>query len=476
MATQKSQTTPPLELAKRIHDQADLFSEHVLRRHLWSKQREVLQLLSAHSKVAVASCHSVGKSFIASQALLWFLFTRRPAIVVTTAPTWRQVEKVLWKYVNREYLRLPKDLQGLAVCLTARLTIAPDHEAFGQSTDKPDQFQGIHSPHIMLIVDEAAGVSDEIYEAADTLGAGGEYRELLIGNPTSASGKFFRAFNNAELGYQSMRIDALETPNFTGEVCPEDVAAELIQPAKVAEWASDWGIDSPAYQSRVHAQFPSGDEQAIICPLAWFDAARGREVETTASPTATIGVDVARFGGDKSCLVERVGWDLRTVTSYAGIDTRELSHLVMERAMNLRASSGLSVQVNIDETGVGAGVVDQCKPHGGGGITYAGVNFGSSAGDAGRFANLRAEMYWRLRELLRQGNNEPNLSITATGPETDRLAAQLSATRYEYNANEKIKIESKETMRARGMPSPDEADAAVLAFLPQAPGLTIEVW
>jgi len=470
------QTAPTPEQAALIIKRADLFSEHVLRRHLWSKQREVLQLLSEHPKVAVASCHSVGKSFIASQALLWFMYTRRPAVVVTTAPTWRQVEKVLWKYVNREFLRLPKDLQGMAVCLTTRLTLAPDHEAFGQSTDKPDQFQGIHSAHIMLIVDEAAGVSDEIYEAADTLGAGGEYRELLIGNPTSASGKFYRAFNNADLGYQTVRIDALETPNFTGEPCPAAVAAELIQPSKVAEWRSDWGEDSPAYQSRVHANFPSGDEQAIICPLAWFDAARGREVETTQAPVACLGVDVARFGGDRSCLVERVGWDLQRVDSKQGLDTRELAFLVIERAKDLRARTGLPVQVNIDETGVGSGVVDQCKPHSGDGITYSGVNFGAAASDAGRFVNLRAEMYWRVRELLRQGNNEPNLSISAEGPETDRLAAQLSATRYEYNANEKIKIESKEKMRERGMPSPDEADAAVLAFLPGAPPVTIEVW
>lgn len=470
------QTAPTPEQAALIIQRADLFSEHVLRRHLWSKQREVLQLLSQHNKVAVASCHSVGKSFIASQALLWFLYTRRPAVVVTTAPTWRQVEKVLWKYVNREFLRLPKDLQGLAVCLTTRLTLAPDHEAFGQSTDKPDQFQGIHSAHIMLIVDEAAGVSDEIYEAADTLGAGGEYRELLIGNPTSASGKFYRAFNNADLGYHTVKIDALETPNFTGEECPAAVAAELIQPSKVAEWKSDWGEDSPAYQSRVHANFPSGDEQAIICPLAWFDAARGREVEKTATPVACLGVDVARFGGDRSCLVERVGWDLQRVDSKQGLDTRELAFLVIERAKDLRARTGLPVQVNIDETGVGSGVVDQCKPHSGDGITYSGVNFGAAASDAGRFVNLRAEMYWRVRELLRQGNNEPNLSISAEGPETERLGAQLSATRYEYNGNEKIKIESKEKMRERGMPSPDEADAAVLAFLPGAPPVTIEVW
>ena len=79
------QTAPTPEQAALIIKRADLFSEHVLRRHLWSKQREVLQLLSEHPKVAVASCHSVGKSFIASQALLWFLYTRRPAVVVTTA-------------------------------------------------------------------------------------------------------------------------------------------------------------------------------------------------------------------------------------------------------------------------------------------------------------------------------------------------------------------------------------------------------
>ena len=447
-----------------VHDDAALFTETLLRRHLWSKQREVLDAISAHERVAVASCHNIGKSFIAACALLWFLYTREPALVVTTAPTWKQVRQVIWQYVAREHGRLPEDLRVLGECLQTELTIGIGHRAFGWSTDDPNAFQGVHSPHIMLIVDEAAGVDDKMFEAADTLGGGGEYRELLIGNPTAGEGKFFRAFHNEALGYETLRVDALSTPNFTGETCPPALLRELLQPDKVEQWRADWGEDSPAFLSRVHAQFPSADELAVIAPLAWFEKAQGRLPGSLPSDVAQVGVDVARFGSDRSCIAEALGANLQALNSYQGIDTTQLAGHVRDRALALQQRTGKPVRVCIDETGVGAGVVDQCKKHTTPAVQYMGVNFGAAAKDSGRFLNLRAEMYWGLRELLRQGNNEPDLSVTASGAEVERLGSQLSAIRYVYNAREKIQVESKEEMRKRGMPSPDEADAAVLAL------------
>lgn len=453
-----------VEAWEAVHDDAALFAETLLRRHLWSKQREVLDAISKHERVAVASCHSIGKSLLASFALLWFLYTRQPAIIVTTAPTFQQVEKVIWKYVPREWARLPNELQNIGTCLKTSLSLGLGHEAFGRSTDKADNFQGIHSPHIMVIVDEAAGVDDTIFEAADTLSGGGEYRELLIGNPTSGEGKFFRAFNNPDLGYQTIRVDALETPNFTGEKCPPSLLRELLQPAKVEQWRVDWGEDSPAFLARVHAQFPSADELAVIAPLSWTEKAQRRNPKPLPSDVVQMGVDVARFGSDRSCIAEAVGANLQALTSYQGGDTTQLAGFVQERATALRQRTGKPVRVCIDETGVGAGVVDQCKKHSTPAVQYIGVNFGAAAKDSGRFLNQRAEMYWGLRELLRAGNNEPDLSITAMGAEVDRLGSQLSSIRYVYNSREKVQVESKEDMRKRGMPSPDEADAAILAL------------
>lgn len=464
VAAARGSDGPTPEAFRAVHDNAAIFAERLLRRHLWSKQREVLEALSTHERVAVASCHSVGKSFLATCALLWFVYTRRPAKVVTTAPTWRQVEKVIWQYVAREHERLPEEIRSLGQCLQTRLVLGTTHEAFGQSTDKPDAFQGIHSPHIMLIVDEAAGVTDDIFEAAATLGAGGEYRELLIGNPTGSDGKFFRAFANPDLGYQCLRIDALETPNFTGETCPPELLAELIQPAQVERWRADWGEDSPAFLSRVHAQFPSADEQAVIAPLSWFEAAQRREPKPLPSDVAQMGVDVARFGSDRSCIAEAVGASLQALKSYQGLDAVQLEHAIRERAQAFRARTGKFVRVCIDETGMGGPIVDHCQRFLDAGISYVGVNFGAAAKDAGRFANLRAEMYWGVRELLQQGNNEPDMTVVAHGAEVDRLGAQLSAIRYVYTNREKVQVESKESMSKRGMPSPDEADAVVLAL------------
>lgn len=449
-----------------VRGNAAVFAEKVLRRHLWSKQREVLEAISTHQRVAVASCHSIGKSFLATTALLWFAYTRKPAVVITTAPTWTQVENIIWRYAGREFERLPPDLRDLGTLHKTRLELAADHYAFGLSTDRADRFQGYHSPHIMLIVDEAAGVDEQIYEAAATLGAGGEYRELLIGNPTNGEGKFFRAFHNPALEYHCLRIDALETPNFTDEPCPVEVARELIQPSQVKQWEADWGPDSPAFLSRVHAQFPSADELSVIAPLSWWEAATRRPpIKLSDRDIAQIGVDVARFGADRSCIVERVGTDLRGIVSFQGVDTVTLANAVCDRAEDLaKREPNRPVRVCIDVTGVGSGVVDQCQRRAGGRVSYHGVNFGGAARDAGRFLNLRAEMYWGLRELLRRGNNDPDLAVSATGPEVDRLGSQLASIRYVYNSRDKVQVESKEEMRKREMPSPDEADAAVLAF------------
>jgi hypothetical protein len=122
------------------------------------------------------------------------------------------------------------------------------------------------------------------------------------------------------------------------------------------------------------------------------------------------------------------------------------------------------VLVVIDEGGVGAGVVDILKPQSGGGITYEGLNFGAAALEPERFVCRRDEIMWCLRDLMREGGSEPDLIISATGDAVARLGAQVSATQYGFNERAKVKVESKEHMRERGLPSPDETDAVALAF------------
>ena len=459
---------------RRFQREPDWWCEQTLGDSLWTKQREILRALADHEKVAVASCHGIGKTWLASRAALWFLHSFCPAIVATTAPTAHQVRNLLWKEIRTAHGRLPEELRDLSRCLTTELqfltddgsAVRPDHLAWGRSTDDQSQFQGVHGPYLMAIVDEAAGVADEIYEALDTWAAGGVYRELLIGNPTSAEGKFYRAFNNPELNYHCIRVAVHDTPMWSGEDVPDRVRRLLIQPARVAEWAADWGEESPAFKSRVLAQFPEGDATSILIPLGWIEACVAREPRAEPGAQVQIGVDVARFGDDRTCIACRQGSTLYRLRSWTQKDTVEVIALVRAEAQEAltRERSG-PVVVNIDAGATGAAVFDVLKRDRTTDVQYRAIAFGGGAQESDRFVCARDELMWGLRVLAQTGNNDPDLAISAPErAEVERLKAQVSATRYEYNARAKVKIESKDEMKSRGMPSPDEADAAALAF------------
>ena len=461
----------------RIQREPDWWCEQTLGDTLWSKQREILRSLAVNEKTAVASCHSVGKTFLAARAVLWFLHAYCPAIVATTAPTAHQVVNLLWREVRVAHGRLPADLAAASECLTTRLQFIdadkkaqPDHVAWGRSTKDANQFQGLHGMHLMAIVDEAAGVRDDIYEALDTWGAGGVYRELLIGNATSHEGKFRRAFDNPELGYNCIRIPVGETPNWTGEEVPKRVRRLLVQPDRVEAWRADWGENSPAFQARAYAQFPSVDAGEVIIPLAWLDVAEARAEDWKAGPddTLQVGVDVARYGDDRTSVASRVGMALVRLESAEG-DTSApaVASMAASQAIDLRTRYHRPVLVVVDETGVGGGALDICQTRGDRDITYVGFQFGGRAIDAERRANAGAEAYWNLRDYAQPDNQFADLVVACPGSDevcVRRFGAQVSARRYGYDAKGRVQIERKPAMKERGLPSPDESDAVVLAF------------
>ena len=170
--------------------------------------------MPAHHRVAVKSGNGLGKGFSAAVAVLWYLYTHDPAIVLSTAPTFRQVRYILWRQIHSLYRRAPETLGGRL--LDTRWELGDDRYALGLSADGPDQFQGFHSPNMLIVVDEAEGVSDNIYEAIEAVMTSADPRLLLIGNPTTTSGMFRRAFYEERQIYHCITISALESPNYAG--------------------------------------------------------------------------------------------------------------------------------------------------------------------------------------------------------------------------------------------------------------------
>ena len=390
-------------------------------------------------------------------ALLWFLHTHGDqAIVLSTAPTFRQVRHILWRQVRRLYRPAAKTLGG--TMLDARWEISDERYAMGLSAEKADQFQGFHSPNMFIVVDEAEGVSDEIYEAIDAVMTAADPLLLLIGNPTTVSGAFRRAFYEERNLYHTITISALDSPNVRE-------GKTKVPGLTTARWVEErkeiWGEENPIYQARVLGEFPDQAEDTLIS-LTDIEAAAQRRMpaipDGAAPPTVILAVDVARFGSDRSVILTRRGNSVENVQTFHHLDTMQLAGWV---AAAIR-ETGPEVVV-VDEIGVGAGVVDRLREQS---FPVRGINVARRARQDGLFINLRAEGYWQLRELFSSGE----IAI----PNDNQLIGELAALRYSFDSQGRIQMESKDSMRQRGLPSPDKADALMLAFL--RPANKLRLW
>ena len=433
-----------------------VFARDVLQVKLWSKQEDVLNALPEHRRVAVKSGNGLRKGFCAAAAVLWFLHCHDPAIVLSTAPTFRQVRHILWRQIRRLYRPAREKLEGKM--LDTRWELAEDRYAMGLSADSADEFQGFHSPNMSIVVDEAEGVSDEIYEAIEAVMTSADPRLLLIGNPTTTSGAFRRAFYEESHLYHTITISALDSPNVkAGKVMtPGLTSAKWVQ-----ERLDTWGEENPIYRARVLGEFPHQGDGTLF-RLSDVEAAIKRGDSTTpdvdadpSPPVVILAVDVARFGSDRSVILRRRGATVEEIRTFHGLDTMQLAGWIIAAIKDFEP--GL---ICVDEIGVGAGVVDRLREQG---YRVHGVNVARRAHQGDLFANLRAEGYWQLRELFSTGQ----IDI----PADHQLTGELAALRYGYDSLGRIQIESKESTRQRGLPSPDKADALMLAFL-RPPGRT----
>jgi hypothetical protein len=337
--------------------------------------------------------------------------------------------------------------------LDTRWELSEDRYAMGLSADTADQFQGFHSPNMFIVVDEAEGVSEDIYEAIEAIMTSAEPRLLLIGNPTTVTGSFRRAFYQERHLYHTVTISALDCPNVEDGkvVIPGLTTAEWVQ-----ERLETWGEDNPIYRARVLGEFPDQADDSLI-KLSDVEAAVQRDLSLVADTEAgasgdeevALAVDVARFGSDRSVILRRRGDCVEEIRTFHDMDTMQLTGWVVSAIKEFGPA-----RIYVDEIGVGAGVVDRLREEG---YNVRGVNVARSARQDNLFANLRAEGYWRLRELFAAGR----ISI----PQDNQLMGELAALRYTYDSQGRVLIESKESIRQRGLPSPDKADALMLAFL-----------
>lgn len=438
---------------ERIRAEPQAFMREWLGADLWEKQVEIAESVRDHRRTAVKSCHSSGKSYLAARIVIWFLHAYPRAVVITTAPTSNQVENILWREIRSAEASRLHPLLGRY--LTTRVEIAPDWYALGFKSDdsKPDRFQGFHAEHALVIVDEAAGVAEPVFQALDAVLTSERARMLLIGNPTSVAGKFYDAFHGARGIYHTITIAAGDTPNIRAG---RTVRPYLITQAWIDDAIAEHGQDSPFVQSRVYAAFPTVGEQALI-PLAWIERAHHARVEDVDGGWHA-GLDVARMGGDENALCIRRGITVVSEHAWTGMDTMQS----VGKAVSILSEYPPLITLNVDVVGIGAGVADRLRELG---YPVVDVNVGTASSSPDDYLNLRCELWWNLRERFREG--------TIAGPIDEKTQGQLADIRYAYDARHtKPVIERKEDAKKRGIRSPDRAEALLLAFsrvVPQAP-------
>jgi phage terminase large subunit len=428
------------------------FITDILDEKPWSIQKTIAELVRDNPNVAVPSCFGSGKDWIAARLVAWWVAT--DGIAVTTADTYRQVRDILWRELRKAHAR--GGLPGSIPLVESRWEI-PETGAFAIGIKpedyNPEGLQGIHGRRVLVVLDEANGISAPLWEATKGLVVNPESRILAIGNPHEPQGPFFEACRASTWTVQ--HISVFDTPNFTGEPVPEKAKHELVSPFWLEQRRAEGLEGTPWWQAKVLGQFPDTASNAVI-PLAWVELARTRpHIESTSQ---WAGLDVARFGNDDSVRIDGDGNGPWTVEVRHGHDTMEVAGLGMAYLQTRRGT------LAIDVIGVGAGVYDRIHEQRPPGEVIA-VNVGESpTHDPDLLANLRAQLWWDVRQSLDPQSSDPLSLARLPDGDYQRLRAELTAPVYRMTSAGKVQIESKEEMKARGLPSPDLADAFCLAI------------
>lgn len=456
------------------------FIQDGLGETLWSKQREILESLVENKRTVVPACHAPGKSHLAARAIAWWMSVHPPgtAIAISTASTFKQVRNIMWAQVRKVHTQhhLPGEI------LTTEWKMDGTVVAYGFRPADNDEaaVQGIHAPHLLIVVDEAGGLSNTIGTALEALMTGGHTRLLVLGNPpTDQEQTWFERICSSPI-YTSIPISAYDTPNFTGEEtgicrsCPSHVEEHLVATHLVDEtWVNDvigeFGDDSPFVEARVFARFPKSGTGKVI-PYAWAEETVTNEAPLE-SNVIRLGVDIASDGGDEFVIAEADGYRVKIVHRSSGkvnanaVDVAGVVMREIEKAVATHKSREIRerVRVKIDTIGVGWGVVsllDRWVKEQALAADIVAVNVSERPKDQTRFKNQRAEMWWNARTLMqpRDGKQDVRLDVDR------QVLAQLAGPTFKSDSSGRIQIEAKAEMKRRGVSSPDRAEAILLAL------------
>ncbi len=433
--------------------------EHFKGPRKW--QREVLQTIADHIKQnngkvdydtlrhAVSSGRGIGKSALVSWITIWMLSTRIGSTTIISANsesqlrsvTWAEITKWLATAINSHWFEVSATRLMPAKWLTELVErdLKKGTRYWGVegrlwSAENPDAYAGVHNfDGVLVVFDEASGIDDSIWAVTS-----GFFTEntpnrfwMAFSNPRRNTGYFYEAFNSKREFWTTKVVDAR-----TVEGTDKQVYQQIID---------EYGADSSQAHVEVYGQFPSeGDDQFISASLV--DEAMKRPKYQDQSAPIVIGVDPARFGADATVIAIRQGRDIIAIQRHRGDDTMTVVGHVIEAIEEYKPAL-----VVIDEGGLGAGIVDRLKEQR---YKVKGINFGNKSTNPIMYGNKRAEMWGKMKDWLK----------TASIPLDRFLKTDLISPMMKPDSKGTIFLESKKDMKARGLASPDAADAICVTF------------
>lgn len=394
--------------------------------------------------ITARSGHGVGKTTTAAWGSIWFVLTRFRCKVVMTAPTSKQLYDALFAETKDWISQLPDDVERLLTVKSDQINLkaAPESAFISARTsriEQPDALQGIHSDHVLLIVDEASGVPPNVFEAASGSMSGKNATTLLMGNPVRASGYFYETHTRLAHHWKTYHISCFDSP--------------LVDEQYIEDQRVLFGEESNVYRVRVLGEWPLADDDTVV-PLGWVTAAVDRDITVNPDSAVVWGLDVARKGRNKSALCKRQGKKvLEPIRTWKNTDLMDLTGQIFntwrETPPQLRPED-----INVDALGLGIGVVDRLREHG---LPVRPINVSElTAINRAQYLNLKAELWFEARNWF-----EPQDCVI---PADQDFIDGVAGVRFGYTSSGKLKIEEKESLADRGIRGLDEADSFILTF------------
>lgn len=444
------------------------YSVNILGVNPWEIQASILESLVENPQTAVTACYASGKTYLAAIAVNWWLDTRKPALVVTTAPTDRQVRELLWRYVKKLRQTAKSNLGGKL--LQKKLELSVDRYGFGFAGSS-DSTQGIHeAKNVLFIVDEAAKMKQEVLESMEGITTASGSRRLDIGNPNNNNSLLYRAFHDKKEKklWKTFSISVYDTPNIKAQ-------ANLIPGLVAQDWVDrveeKYGRDSIFWRTVVMGEFMREEEVSVV-PTIWVQQAMDQgddvgDMDDFTDYDVVFGVDYGQ-SKDLSVLTLRAGPYVKVLDSWKG-DAR-----VCVDKIGKWARVYAPVAVNVDTTAAGEGVAQLIKErqreyrkNGGKGHRYPFkwnfINFQKSPRDKKRHKYITDELQYRMRDFFNPGFGDTE-AVLLPSRFNKYLIEELPVRQMYIDQQDRERVESKVDLKNRGVRSPNFADSVMCCF------------